>query len=488
MRGLRAWEMPMQRSFEEIAPLRFGFGRGPGDAPAPTPETLLAQVPQGAAEKPSFAEEGSAERIGRLDALWRQLRKARADKDRQATMAAAQRRSNYQQDAFLQDAHARTMGSVGQPLGFYERLACFWSDHFTVSAAKRSIRALVGPFEAEAIRPNVAGDFATLLRQASLHPTMLFYLDQNRSVGPNSAAAKGKRGLNENLAREIIELHTLGVEADYTQQDVRQFAELLTGVTVDTRRGSQAFEEASAEPGAEEVLGRSYGGDPADFAAVLQALDDLARHPATARHIARKLAVHFLADEPPEEVVRHLEAAYRENDTQLMPVYRALLEHPASWQTFGQKVRQPYDWVVAGLRLCQTTEAGRTLPLTPDDRRRMGGGMADDGGKKKIAMPQNWPWTLRPLGQLGQLPWTAPGPDGWPEEAAAWITPQGLAERIDFASRLAKVPLDRVQPETLMREALGPNGSDRLALLALEARGPREANALILLSPELQRR
>jgi len=471
----------VQQGFQVVAPLRFAYGRRPGEAVAVSREHLLAQVRAGAGATAGFVEEDSAARIRAVGESAQRLSHARRDGDKAEILRARKRRSHILQDAYLADAHRRVLWSVTQPLGFFERLAFFWTDHFTVSMANRSVRHLVGPFEAEAIRPHVAGDFVTLLRHAALHPAMLFYLDQDRSVGPGSLAARKGRGLNENLAREVIELHTLGVGADYDQGDVRQFAELLTGVTVDRDRGQQVFDERRMEPGSEAVLGRVYGESPADFAAVLEVLADLARHPATARHLAWKLARHFCADDPPEALVRHLESAYLGHDTQLMPVYRALLEHPLAWETFGQKVRQPFDFLVTTLRLAMPV--GRQSALEMEQPRA-----ADDGMMGKIDSPRRWPWTLQPLQQMGQLPWSAPGPDGWAEEAEAWISPQGLTERVTFVQRLVRAVFSDAPPEALVTDAFGPGGPDRLALLALEAGARPDANALILLSPELQRR
>ncbi|MEO1191191.1 MAG: DUF1800 domain-containing protein [Pseudomonadota bacterium] len=471
-------------SFAAIAPLRFGYGRRAGDAALDSPAALLAQIPIGAARRPPFAGEGSPPRIAALRSFILEQRAARQAKDAEAIEAARKGRRSLLQGHYLRDAHARVLWSVTQPEGFFERLAFFWADHFTVSMAKSSLRHLVGPFEAEAIRPHLGGDFATLLKAASLHPAMLLYLDQDRSMGPASEQGQERgRGLNENLAREIIELHTLGVAADYSQRDVRQFAELLTGVSVNHNQGVQIFSSRLAEPGSEVVLGERYG--DRGIEPVLQVLEDLAHHPATAQHLARKLAVHFLSDDPPDDVVQHLTATYLENDTRLMPVYRALLEHPAAWQTFGQKVRQPFDLVVTSLRisLFPGSEASFAKP-----KAAAGEGMMMAGSMAAIGRPADYRWTLRPLARMAQLPWNAPGPDGWKEQATAWISPQGLAERLAWAERLAAGPLRRASPKEVTLRAFAGQEPDRLALLALEAGSSEEARTIILASPEFQRR
>ncbi len=471
----------MERSFEEISPQRFGYGRRLGEAMPGDQQTLLDQVQPGAAKTSGFVRSNAKSRIRDLRQLTLRQRRARKAKQPEEIKAVKRERATWLRTAYATEAHERVLWSVSQPDGFYERLAFFWADHFTVSMAKTSLRGLVGSFEAEAVRPFIAGDFRTLLRNAALHPAMQLYLDQNRSIGPASRVARrSKRGLNENLAREIIELHTLGVDGPYSQQDVRQFATLLTGMTVDETAGVAVYDPDRSEPAETRILGRRYG-EGQD--AVLQALDDLALHPATGRHLARKLAIHFLSDTPPEAVVQHLETTYVDNDTQLMPLYRALLEHPASWETFGQKVRQPFDYLVALLRIA--LPLGREAEITKPKFRSFA---AQDGTMISDPRPSNFPLTLAPLGAMGQLPWSAPGPDGWPEAAAAWISPQGLTERIGFATRLSRGPLKSTNPQQLLSIAFGENGPDRVALLAKAAGGDFEARSLILASPELQRR
>lgn len=474
----------MDLSFEEIALQRFGYGRRLGETAPFDLQALLDQVEPGAAKAVGFVQSDSKSRISHLRRLTLRRREAKRGKRPEEASAIKRERISWLRTAYASEAHARVLWSVTQADSFFERLAFFWADHFTVSMAKSSLRALVGSYEAEAVRPYIAGDFRNLLRKAALHPGMQLYLDQNRSVGPASKVGRrGERGLNENLGREIIELHTLGVGAPYTQADVRQFAKLLTGVTVDEDEGIAVYDVDRAEPGTETVLGQRYGKNPEGLDAVLVALDDLARHPATARHLARKLAVHFLSDDPPEAVVQHLAATYSANDTQLMPVYRALLEHPASWQTFGQKVRQPFDYLVALLRV--SLSPGREARITKPKVREF---MAQDGMMISDPRAGNFPFTLAPLNAMGQLPWSAPGPNGWPEAAAAWISPQGLTERIQFATHLARGPLKKIEPRDLLVDAFGANKPDRVALLVKEAGDDREARSLILASPEIQRR
>jgi len=472
----------MERSFEEIAPLRFGYGYRRSEEPVTEREALLAQVPAGAASPAGFAGGTTGERRSRYFEFLTRSKEARRRKDPEAADKAKRERRQHLRSTYNSDAHARVLWSVEQPLGFYERLAFFWADHFTVSGVNRELLDLVAPHEVEAVRPFIAGDFSTLLRQAVLHPAMLIYLDQNRSVGPNSERGRrSDRGLNENLGREILELHTLGVQGDYSQDDVRQFATLLTGITVQRKTGEATFDPARSEPGGVQILGKTYAAGAGGFEAIIEALDDLAHHPATARHLAWKLARHFLSDEPPEEVIQHLATAYRDNGTRLMPVYRALLEHPAAYRTFGQKIRQPFDFLVTALRLAPTPDdlAKAVQPIQSQEEEGMMGMEID---------PSSFPLTLQPLTAMGQMPWRSVGPDGWAEEGAAWVSPQGLTERLSFATRMARGPLRRTRVPAMMRRAFGPLAGDRLALLLQEVQGAREARALILVSPEFQRR
>jgi uncharacterized protein (DUF1800 family) len=187
-----------------------------------------------------------------------------------------------------------------------------------------------------------------MLMAVATHPAMLLYLDQAQSVGPNSArGARRDRGLNENYARELMELHTLGVGAVYSQDDVRQLAELLTGLAVDPVAGF-VFDARRVEPGPERVLGRDYAGDGIE--AIRAVLADLAARPETARHLAHKLAVHFVADDPDPGLVTAMEAAFRDSGGDLVAVTAALLAHPAAWAEAAAKARQPFDFVVAALR------------------------------------------------------------------------------------------------------------------------------------------
>jgi uncharacterized protein (DUF1800 family) len=444
-------------SRETIAAVRFGYGFRPGEAVVAEPEAMLAGVRSGAGS-------GAGEAPG-LSARVRAYERIRQQAERPEGRQRAARRLQAFYEA---DVERRVAESVLSPHGFYERLVWFWADHFTVVGRGGQGRLIAPSFEVEAIRPNVGARFAGLLRAAVTHPVMLVYLDQHRSVGPNSPAGRRRgQGLNENLAREVLELHTLGVEADYGQEDVRQFAELLTGLGADLEAGAATFRPRRAEPGAETVLGLSYGGRAADLADVHAVLEDLAVHPATARHIAQKLAVHFVADPAPEALVAHLEAAFTASDGDLMAVYAALLEHPAAWGDPGAKVRQPFEFLVASLRASGPGDAGELAPL-----------LAIEGK----------PGCVAALAAMNQPLWGAAGPDGWPEAAEAWITAPGLAARINRASRIGEAIAERTDPRAFLDGALGELAREETSFVVQGAAERWEGIALAMASPEFNRR
>ncbi len=353
---------------------------------------------------------------------------------------------------------------------FRERIVAFWADHFTAMGKAGVARRATGPYVEDAIRPFIAGRFEDLLQSAVMHPLMIGYLDQQASMGPNSVRAlkrgpKKRSGLNENLAREVMELHTLGVDGPYTQEDVTQLAELFTGLSFDARNGFK-FRKDYAEPGAETVMGVSYGNAP-NVNAIRAVLRDLAAHPSTARHLAWKLAVHFVSDTPDPALIDALESAYVGHDGALLPVYEVLLTHFAAWSPTLTNMKLPIDFVSSALRaLALPRDALRDL-----DERAM---------RKVLAVP---------LVRMGQQ-WERPiGPDGWAEEDPEWITPQGMAARVDWAMRqpfqlITPLP----DPRVFADAALGRFANDAVRFVAASAESRPEAIGLVLMSPAFQRR
>ena len=342
---------------------------------------------------------------------------------------------------------------------FRERLVWFWANHFTVSVRQGAVRAIAGAFVREAIRPHVTGRFGDMLLAVMRHPAMLLYLDNAGSVGPDSPAGQnGKRGLNENLARECMELHTIGPAAGYTQADVTAFAAILTGWSVDRRDDSPGFvfRERAHQPGDKTLLGRSF---PEGEAGGILALDMLATHPATYRHLAQKLALHFVSDTPSPATVARLAGVLARSGGDLEAVSLALVALPEAWVPLT-KFRTPFDLVIASARVF-----GLHDDPDPSSRGRLAGMMAS----------------------LGQPVWTAPLPNGWSDRAADWAGPEAMMARIDWSYRIAGRPIAG-EPSDIALASLGPSLRPETIDQMRHAGDRRDALTLMLTSPEFQRR
>ena len=387
--------------------------------------------------------------------------------------------AGHYRDLTIADARSRLATAAATTRPFAERLQWFWANHFTVSLAKGSARGLAGAFERDAIRPNIAGRFETLLVASTTHPAMLRYLDNNQSAGPHSrvvelesrrAARRGESprvtGINENLAREVLELHTLGAEAAragvYTQADVTAFAAVLSGWRVGQDAvwsGAEPFDANWHEPGTKTVLGRSYGEGPEGLK---QVLHDLARHPATARFVATKLARHFVADEPPPALVDRLVAVFLQTGGELAEVYRALIASDAAWSAQPAKLKTPEEFVVSTARVLG---AGERMFERAD-----------------IANP------AAGVAALGQRILGAPSPAGWSDRAEDWLGPDAVWKRVEWATRLAERAGRNVDARSIAQKSLGPLlGAETAQQLERAADAP-QALALLLLAPEFQRR
>lgn len=456
----------------DLAEIRFGCGLSPVVTPPESVAAMLAGLggPDHMAERfPIETMDGFRQRMLAAGEIRKRMKQARGTPEFEAirkeyrvlNKIARQDMLTWLGQGLLRRSHTAS--------GFRERLAFFWGDHFTAQGKRGLARRATSPHVEAAIRPHLTGRFADLLVAGVTSPLMLDYLDQVRSVGPASARAiksGGKMGLNENLAREVLELHTLGVDGPYTQEDVRQLAELFTGLSFQPQVGFK-FRKDFAEPGAETVLGRSYGGDPARLEHIRAVLEDLAAHPATAAHICRKLAVHFVADAPDPDLVAHMTGRYRATGGELAEVYAAMLEHPAAWEPALRNVKLPVDFVGSTCRAL-AVDPSRVAGMTEQDWRRL---------------------IVGPMALMGQV-WQKPaGPDGWPEADAAWITPQGLAARMRWAmaapARLVEALPD---PRDFVRTALGSYAEAPVVFAAGAAETRAEAIGLVLSSPAFQRR
>lgn len=480
-----------------IALSRFGYGLAARDAstlaaaPKGAQAGLLRQMDAFVPSPPAVARRASIKsKTGETIELIRSLRRqARANpdmagddpmmtamspEDARATLPPEYRAKLAEGRRLVtEDVALRVNLAVSSPTPMMERLVHFWANHFSVSVGKPGTQFEVGHHEFTAIRPHVLGRFADMLKAAVLHPAMLLFLDQFQSVGPNASFQRrgnrrpnpqGPRGLNENLAREIMELHTLGVGGGYDQADVTELARALTGWTVpglgrvgrfakDQTSGA-AFVALAHEPGTRRVMGRSYAQGEAGQA--LAILDDLAAHPATARHIATKLARHFSGDTPPASLVTRLEADFLRTGGDLASLTRTLIAAPEAWTPGPVKFRTPFEWFIAATRL--------TGAATLEPRRIVGA-----------------------LTQLGHVPWRAPSPAGYDDVAGSWAGPDALFRRVELAQQIARdAPIEGVIARA---EAAFPGTlSDATATQLARAESGRQALALLLVSPEMLRR
>jgi uncharacterized protein (DUF1800 family) len=395
-----------------------------------------------------------------------------------AAMLARREARREQQQYYVGMVSARALTAITSPTPFGERLTHFWANHFAVSADKLELVGLSGTLEFEAIRPHVMGKFGDMLNAVERHPAMLLFLDQAVSVGPNSQIAqaaarrKGKQraGLNENLAREIMELHTLGVRSVYTQADVTEFARAMTGFTVagigrgararyagvaDGEPGSFIFADRVHEPGTRTILGKQWAQQGEAQAAAV--LNYLATHPATAHHIATKLARHFANDDPPAPLVARLEKAFLSSGGDLPTVYRALIASPECWAPAPAKFKSPWEWSISAMRALgtQQVQANAVNGL---------------------------------MGQLGQPTWKPGSPAGWDDVAGAWAGPDAVMRRVEAAERMAARAKDtidaRQRAAQLFPDALSASTAQSIA----RAESPGQGLALMLVSPEFMRR
>ena len=357
---------------------------------------------------------------------------------------------------FRNEARTRFDAAINAEIGLVERLVWFWSNHFCVNA---DATVMAGGYEREAIRPHVLGRFKDMLLAAEGHPAMLLYLNNEQSIGPDSVAGINRdKGLNENLAREILELHTLGVRTVYGQADVTSFAKILTGwtilptVTNPDHGGEFVFLRRAHEPGPQTVIGNGYADSGVEQGRAV--LADLAHHPATAKHVATKLARHFVADDPPATLVDRLTQRFLDTDGDLKEVTAALIAAPESWAAEQAKIKRPGEWIVAALRA--TEEPGDTVRI------------------------------IRAQALLGEPLWRPPAPKGFSDDNAAWL--DGLGQRLDIANAFAQRVGPGLDPEAVADAALGPLASAETRRAMAGAETKPQALTLLLMAPEFQRR
>lgn len=434
-----------------LAVTRFGLGARPGEIDAASADPagwLRTQLDPARADPAIPAHRGD----GAATAL---IRAHRQGPEALEALTRGEMRAQY-----LRDCATYLRGMTETRLPFRERLVQFWANHFTVSGQRPVIHALLVPYVAEAIRPHVLGHFADMLRAVVRHTAMMVYLDNARSIGPNSPLGQRRgKGLNENLAREVLELHTLGVKGGYDQADVGALARILTGWSLagpeDAQSGRYMFRPMAHEPGPKTLLGRRYAEDGEGEG--IAALNDLAAHPATARHIAEKFARHFLADDPPATAIDTLAARFRASHGDLAALARAVIDLPAAWAEPQAKFKTPLELMVSLLRLLS-----------------VGG---DDFDKP-----------VKAVAALGQRMFAAPSPAGWSDRAADWTGAEAVMRRLELTTRIARTAARHHDPRALADTALGALQSERLRGAIARAPSPQSGLALLFAAPEFQRR
>jgi uncharacterized protein (DUF1800 family) len=435
-----------------IASNRFGFGARPGELASIAPDprgwlkSQLVSSDPGPGGTPSSAQ---------LATFLEARREKKTDID-QAKMYQKALREDFKNAAIQ-----RSLGAANSSVPFRERLVQFWSNHFTVSIQRPIVIPVAVGFENEAIRPHVTGKFRDMLLASATHPAMLLYLDNAQSIGPNSMAGRMRdKGLNENLAREMLELHTVGVDGGYSQTDVTEFAKILTGWSInrdnDPNPGTFRWRPAIHEPGNKTLLGKTYREDGVDEG--MAALNDLAARPETARHIATKLVRHFVADDPPQAAVDKIAATFRSTDGDLHAVSLAVIDLPQIWSDALTKVKTPNDLVLSAYRTFAIDNA-----------------IFGDGA-------------IAGLRTMGQVPFAAPSPAGWADTADAWVSPEAMMTRIQWALAAGQKLDGHADAREIAKGSIQPVAADSTMFHINNAPSPAEALALLIASPEFQRR
>jgi uncharacterized protein (DUF1800 family) len=465
----------------EIAVLRFGLGAKPGDlaAAAADPRNWLQAQTKG----PALLAVNSS--LAPSDQIFAGLLAARDEKQKMKRDAAQSAdpkvafnaiREAYQPH-YRAQVLARAQSAALTTRPFAERLVHFWSNHFAVSADKGVVYGMAGTLENEAIRPHVCGRFADLLMAVEQHPAMIAFLDNQYSVGRDSTAAqfvsrfrapdlnapKRQFGINENLAREILELHTLGVNGGYTQADVTSFAQIITGWSIGGGKGRLAggapgrfyFRGNLHEPGPKVFMGKTYGESGQRQGEAV--LADLARRPETANFIATKLVRHFVADSPPPAAVDRVAQAFLKSSGDLPSVYAALIASPEAWEPDARKFKTPQDFVFSTLRALNVS------PSQPEE-------------------------VIRAFDLLGQRQYTPGSPAGWPDTSKSWDGSDALMHRVLWASRVGAKYESGIEPTDLAAASLGAYARPETLTALRRAASSGQAVALLLMSPEFQRR
>jgi uncharacterized protein (DUF1800 family) len=459
-----------------IAANRFGLGARPGELARVGSDArgwLTAQLAGGPPRLQGSELRGSADILSQALELRRERRDARADSGAQnADAAVVMKVAQLYKPIYVDETTARIREALTTDRPLIERLTYFWTNHFAVSVDKVAVFGLAGSFEREAIRPHVLGNFTDLLLASTRHPAMLLYLDNQTSVGPNSLlarraarrASERRFGINENLAREILELQTLGVAGGYTQADVTSFAQVITGWSIGGQNigrftggalGQFVFRPEMHEPGVQVVLGKRYAEDGVEQGVAV--LRDLAQRPAAAHFIATKLARHFIADEPPPQAVEHLARAFHDSSGDLPTVYRALIGLKECWAQASAKFKTPGEYIISSLR-------GLQIPENYADKARAS------------------------FALLGQRIYAPGSPAGWPDRSADWDGSSAVMKRIEWADALGQKMGTHHDAAQLAPQWLGAGMSAATHTSIARAASGSQALTLLLTAPEFMRR
>ncbi|KAB0331949.1 DUF1800 domain-containing protein [Janthinobacterium sp. PLB04] len=397
-------------------------------------------------------------------------------------MAKQQAQKEYQQELnrLAREAATRSLLlDVYSPNQLQQQLSWFWLNHFSVHQGKHNLRAMVGDYEANAIAPHALGKFRDLLGATVHHPAMLRYLDNE---------ANAAKRINENYARELMELHTLGVNGGYSQADVQELARILTGVGVNlgadtpkvkpalqsqyVRRGLFEFNPNRHDYGDKQFLGQTVKGR--GLAELDEALDRLSRSPATAHFISGKLAQYFVGDNPPAPLVARMAATFQQSDGMIADVLQTMFSSPEFKQSLGKKFKDPMHYVVSAVR------------LSYDDKPILNAGPM-----------LSW------LSRMGQPLYGRQTPDGYPLADASWASPGQMTTRFDIARTIGSgsaglFKTDGPQPQekvafpqlasALYYQSLQPALSPATRLALEQAASPQEWNTFLLSSPEMMHR
>ena len=445
-----------------IAVTRFGLGARAGEIALASQNPRAWLKEQLIAPKLKFPMERLLTSQGYLLEKEALLSARRAESSDEAKIAVSKPFSKRYRAWHEAEQMARFRYGVQTQAPFHERLTRFWSNHFSVSSRGRDVLT-ASAYEREAIRPFILGSFKELAHSAILHPSMLLYLDNIRSVGPNSVFGLvgriRRKGLNENLAREVMELHTVTPKANYTQTDVREFARALTGWTVANKKagdmgGKTYFDVKKHEPGSRKVMNKTYF--PNGKTQATEIIRNLCEHPETAKNVAYKLARHFTSDKPPARLVKKLSQTFTETGGDLMAIYRVLIDAPETWEPPSLKTKTPNEMLLSTAR---QLGAENVFPTWPQDV----------------------------LEGFGQAAFRAPTPEGWPDTSQDWLGPDAIMKRIEWANKVAQRN-SNFDARAFLTQALGPRITVKTLDTVNAAESNQQALILALMSPEFQRR